>query len=162
MTAPRTYSAAQILLHWSIVALVLFQVFVHGEITEAWSARLDGTSATDPAPNAHTIIGTVILILMTVRLFLRARRGVPEPVDSEGPLIGRAAKTLHISFYVVLIAMPIFGIAAWFFDIRFAAQLHEWCYWALLILIPLHLIAALVQHFFLKTESLKRIVGRSS
>ncbi|MEQ8601052.1 MAG: cytochrome b/b6 domain-containing protein [Devosia sp.] len=161
--APQTYSKTQIALHWIIALLVLFQIVVHDEIVRLWAGRIDGTlpNAPAPAPNAHVAIGILILALVVWRLVLRLTRGVPALPADEHPALKLVASGTHILFYVLLIGMPLSGAAAWILGVTTAAQAHSIAEKLLILLIALHLLAALTQHFWFRTDALKRMLGRA-
>ncbi len=161
MATPATYSKSQIYLHWIIVILVAFQIFSGNAIGALWQDRLDGVVPNEPSPTPHTIVGILILILMLARLYLRMTRGVPPLPESEKPAAGMVAKAMHALFYILLIAMPLSGIAAWFFGLELPALLHSLARLVLIPIILIHIAAALMHHFVLKTDVLKRIVGKN-
>ena len=159
--APATYSKTQIALHWVVMLLVLFQIVLHDEIAQLWSDRMDGTLPNVPTPNAHVAVGFLILVLVVWRLALRLRRGVPALPASEHPALKVVASATHILFYVVLIGMPLSGAAAWILGVVPAAQAHSVAEKVLIALIALHVLAALAQHFWFKTDVLRRMLGRT-
>ena len=168
MAAPATFSKTQIILHWTIAAMVLFQILMHDGIVNAWEGRMDGTIPNVSSPNPHAIVGMLILVLMLWRLFVRMKRGVPDHPVSDVPILGPQAdspiihwlsKGTHFLFYALLLAMPISGAAAWFLGIEVPANMHGLAAKILVPLIVLHLIAAMVHHFLLKTNVLKKMLG---
>lgn len=158
---PSTYSKTQIALHWIIVLLVLFQIVMHDDIVRLWTGRMDGTLPNAATPNAHVAVGFLILALAVWRLVLRLTRGVPALPASEHPALKLVASGTHILFYVLLIGMPLSGAAAWILGVAPAAQAHSVAEKLLILLIGLHVLAALAQHFWFKTDVLKRMVGRA-
>ncbi len=158
---PLNYSKTQIALHWLIALLVLFQVLVHDEIVQLWTGRMDGTLPNVPTPNVHVAVGFLIFALVLWRLALRLRRGVPAPPASEHPVLKLVASGTHLLFYVLLIGMPLSGAAAWILGVAPAAQAHSVAEKVLIVLVVLHAIAALAQHFWFKTDVLKRMLGRA-
>jgi cytochrome b561 len=159
--APSTYSKTQIALHWIIVVLVLFQVVMHDDIVRLWTGRMDGTLPNAATPNAHVAVGFLILALAVWRLVLRLTRGVPALPAGEHPALKLVASGTHVLFYVLLIGMPLSGAAAWILGVVPAAQAHSVAEKLLILLIGLHVLAALAQHFWFKTDVLKRMVGRA-
>lgn len=159
--APASYSKTQIALHWVIMLLVLFQIVLHDEIVQLWSGRMDGTLPNVPTPNAHVAVGFLILVLVVWRLALRLRRGVPALPASEHPALKLVASGTHILFYVLLIGMPFSGAAAWIFGVAPAALAHSVAEKVLIALIAVHVLGALAQHFWFKTDVLKRMLGRA-
>ncbi|MBP2158844.1 MULTISPECIES: cytochrome b/b6 domain-containing protein [Asticcacaulis] len=88
-------------LHWLIAFLILLNVFL------GW--RLDAESPWFRSIiNLHKSIGISILLLTFVRIAVRlAYKAPPEPPMPKWQAL--AAKTLHLGFYVVMIAMPLSG-----------------------------------------------------
>jgi len=159
--APTTYSRMQIILHWTVVVLVLFQIVFHDGIVALWDARMDGTIPNVPTPDLHAAAGTLIFVLMAWRLALRLRRGVPDLPKDQHPALKLAASATHILLYVLLLGMPLSGLAAWVFGLELAAQMHSTARLLLIPLIALHFAAALAEHFWFKTDVLKRMLGRA-
>lgn len=158
---PKTYSKTQVALHWIVVLLVLFQVFLNDEIVRIWTGRMDGTLPNQVTPNLHVAVGLLIFALAVWRLILRLRRGVPAPPATEHPALRLVASATHVLFYVLLLGMPIFGSVAWFFGVNVAAQAHSLAGKILIALVLLHTLAALAQHLWFKTDVLKRMLGRT-
>ena len=161
MSSPTTYSKVQIILHWFIAVLVSFQIVFHESIEEIWRARMTGAVPNEPSVNPHALVGIIIFVLMGWRLWLRVKRGVPALPEAENAILKFIAHATHVLFYALLIAMPISGSAAWFFGVSQAAKLHASAETLLIPLILLHIAAALAQHFWFKTNVLKRMVGRN-
>ena len=158
---PSNYSKTQIALHWIVMLLVLFQILVHDEIVQLWTGRMSGTLPNLATPNVHVAVGFLIFALVVWRLVLRLTRGVPALPASEHPALKLVASGTHILFYVLLIGMPLSGAAAWILGVAQAAQVHSIAEKLLIALIALHALAALAQHFWFKTEVLKRMLGRA-
>lgn len=159
--APATYSKTQIVLHWTVMLLVLFQILAREEIVRLWTGRMDGTLPNAATPNVHVAVGFLILVLTVWRLVLRLRRGVPALPAGEHPALRAVASGTHILFYVLLIGMPLSGASAWIFGLAQPAQVHSAAEKLLLLLIALHVLAAFAQHFWFKTNVLRRILGRA-
>ncbi len=156
---PENYSKTQIYLHWIIVALVTFQFIIGDRIASTWEKRMDGTIPNEPSFNPHVLVGIIILLLVIWRLFLRFNHGVPALPQNEKPIAGLIAKATHYLFYILLIAIPLLGAGAWFLGIKQPAFTHTLAANILLALIALHILAALMHHFVLKTNVLKRMLG---
>ena len=62
--------------------------------------------------------------------------------------------------YVLLLAVPLSGAAAWFWTIVPAAVLHTNLEIALLVVIALHVAYALVQQLWLHNHVIMRMIGR--
>lgn len=156
---PASYSRTQIVLHWVIAILVFFQILVHEGIVRAWAGRMDGTLPNEPTPNPHAIVGVLILILILWRLALRRQRGVPGLPEGEHPVLKTLATGTHWLFYIVLIAMALSGVAAWLLGSEAMATVHSAARLVLIPLILLHVLAALAQRFWFRTDVLRRMLG---
>lgn len=155
------YSRTQIILHWVVAALVLFQLFLHGSIVEAWTGRMNGSLPNQPTPDLHVIAGVLIFGLVVWRLILRFTRSVPALPTQEPRLLKVVATGTHLLFYVLLLAMPLSGAAAWFLGAEPAALAHSLARFALIPLLALHVLAALAHHFWFRTNVLRRMLGRA-
>lgn len=94
------------LLHW-LIALTVIGLLIVGLIL-----RFD--LAPKPVRPAlgflHMSFGLSVLGLMVIRVFIRRRAGVPPLPDTISPAIRRAAHATQMLFYVLLVAMPVFGV----------------------------------------------------
>jgi cytochrome b561 len=153
------YSSLQIGLHWVIAALVFFQIAFGDSMTTVVDANAEGTSAspTDIAISvAHYWFGLSILALVAVRLALRLVQGVPPKTTETSTWMSLAAKLVHWLFYGLLIAVPVAGLLAFYVSPDFG-DIHALGKPAFIILISLHVIAALFHQLFLKDGTLKRM-----
>ncbi len=150
------YSRTHIILHWVIAALVLFQLFVHSGMENAWIVR-NGGVAEGANPLPHIIVGIAILLLAIWRVTLRLRNGAPAHPPGQPAVLTLLANATHILFYVLLFVLPLGGIAAWFGNIEVAAVAHVYIQLAFLPLIGLHVLGALVQQFWFRNGVLRRM-----
>ena len=158
---PDGYSSTQIMLHWSIATLVVFQFFLNEGIGMAWRATARGEAISDElagAANVHVTIGLVILALSAWRLFLRFTRGVPAPHANEPSLLRKLAMAAHHSLYALIVLTPLSGAATWFFVSELASVVHAVSRALLFIVALLHIVGGLVQHFVFRTDALTRIL----
>lgn len=172
----RRYSQIAIFLHWTIAALLAFQISV-GWALEHLGAR--GFALFQ----LHKSVGITILALTVVRIAVRYTRPRPAPV--EGGLPGMLAKGVHGGLYLFMLAAPltgwalvstakvkvptlIFGIvplphlplAAGAHDPAVAA--HAVLAWVGIALFALHVAGALRHHILLRDGLLWRMIpGRS-
>lgn len=153
------YSGLQILLHWATAVLVVFNWFYSDGMGRALRAHLgDAASSRPPSmnPDIHVWTGVVVLGLVLLRLALRAVQGTPRAV-SDG-WVGRAAVWGHRLLYVLLLATPLLGIAAWFGGVEALGDPHELAADALLWVAGAHAIVALWHHHVLHDRVLLRMV----
>jgi cytochrome b561 len=158
---PAGYSKLQIRLHWLVAALIAFQIIGHEWMTEAYDAIMDGKTpaAFDLAMAwGHVVAGLAIWLFAAWRLYLRFARGVPAHPATASKLDIYASNAVHIVLYGLLLLMPVSGSAAWFLGIEAAADGHSNARFILLPAVLLHIAGALVQHFWWKTDVLKRMV----
>lgn len=157
-TAPNGYSRAQVILHWLIAALILFQLLAHEGMEMAWRAlRMGGEVSGNPVP--HIIAGSAILILAAIRLVIRLRHGAPPHPAGQPAAFGILANVVHWGIYVLLFALPISGLVAWFGGVEPAAMAHAGpLRLALIGLVLLHIAGALVQQFVLRSGVLMRML----
>lgn len=98
----RRYSQAAIFLHWTIAALLAFQISV-GSALEDLGAR--GFALYQ----LHKTVGISILVLTLIRLAVRAWKPRPAPV--EGGWQGALAKAVHGGLYLFMLGAPLTGWA---------------------------------------------------
>lgn len=160
--APSAYSRTQIILHWTIAVLILAQYLFSEGMEHAWRAFVRGqeASAADlPLAYMHAAFGVIVLVLAAVRLWLRATRGVPSlPADEPEPLKWLAHIT-HGLIYLLIFLVPFSGAVAWFFGVQGAIGAHLIGKTVLMYVVAIHIAGALVQHFVLKTNVLRRMIA---
>ena len=121
---PASYSLAQIVLHWSIAALVIWQLFFSEHPPRA-AARLGPALGLEPDLGIEPCL---------------ARPGGPGPGRRPGRRCGwrsaprrrskptgfrrLAAQAVHFLFYFLLFFMPVTGILAWYFGLP-TGGIHE-------------------------------------
>ncbi|MCV3761270.1 cytochrome b [Rhizobium sp. TRM96650] len=72
----------------------------------------------------HAYAGIAILILTAVRLLLRHIQGVPAAPAGEPPIFRSAAKISEWTLYLLLLAMPVTGAAAYYLGYEGAGDFH--------------------------------------
>jgi cytochrome b561 len=159
MPQPKGYSTIQIVLHWTIAALVIFQLFVNEAMQHAFADRLDG-GRIDEMGGAllHISVGVAILVLAAVRLVVRVVRGTPEPYQDTPALLNWLGHATHVLLYGFIFFMPLTGAVAWFLGIEFSAELHEIGRLILVPAIGFHVVGALAEHFVFRNDTLKRML----
>lgn len=101
------YSTVSILLHWTLAALLIVQVFVGGCFEEVPRGPRKAEAFA-----LHASLGATILFLSLVRLGWRAVHPAPPlPANYSRP-VRLLARATHVGFYVVMIGMPLTGWAA--------------------------------------------------
>jgi|CXWK01.1.fsa_nt_gi cytochrome b561 len=162
MHAPDHFSRTQVILHWVIAALILFQFVFSDGMSIAWRAFERGAYvATDFSTGAlmHIVVGVAILFLAIWRVVLRLRNGGPAPDPVEPKALQLLAKIVHVVLYATLFLMPISGMMAWGGGVLGAGEAHQAIKMVLIVAVVLHIAGALVHQFVWKTDVLKRMLG---
>ena len=160
-TSPAGYSGTQILLHWIIAALVLFQVFFGEGMEHAYNAWVKGKeigAGNLLSANIHTVVGFTILALAIFRVVVRMVRGVPDaPAGQSGVKLWIAALT-QVFLYAILFVMPVTGAMAWFLGYATMAEVHAFAKPLIILAVLVHFGGALMQHYVAKTNVLVRMM----
>jgi len=170
--APKTYHHALVALHW-VVALLIFANISLAVALESGGRDLAGI----PLINFHMTFGITILILMITRLSVRFIFQRPAAADAGNPILNKIGEATHWLLYLLTFGMTISGLilAIETDDLpqllgaisaeassRGLANLNlGWLHgriWALLLLlILLHIGAAIYHQFILKDNLIKRM-----
>ncbi len=158
------WSRLSITLHWLVVVLVVVQVLDHEYMVGLWDKMMDKAQpdqASVIGGYIHIIAGVSILVAATVRLLDRVVNGRPPYPASDPSWATWLARISHVLIYAILIVMPALGLLAWFTGNDDYAGYHTFFWIPLLVLIGIHVIGALAQHFYFKTDALTRMVKPS-
>ena len=172
------YPPASKLLHWLIAVCVLTTAPIAIAMI-----RVDKGPTQDFLFNFHKSLGVLILVLMILRLINRLAVGAPIADPGIEPWQKTVSAIVHTTLYALLLAMPIVGYIANsaygaptpFFGLfnlpaiiaenkALATQLftiHRWVGWFVIMLVLLHVSAALY-HYFLRGDTvLQRMLPRA-
>jgi cytochrome b561 len=156
---PAGYSRLQIILHWTIAGLVIFQLLLNGGIEDAFDDRMDGDTVDDLGwAVLHIAVGLAVLGLAVVRVIVRLYRGAPPAHDDNPAFINLLGLLTHLALYGLIFLMPLTGAVAWFGHNDLAAELHEFGRLALIVLILLHVAGAFVEHFVFRNDTIQRML----
>ena len=145
-------------LHWAVVGLLLLQFFVFDGMGKPFDHSVKaGVPVYSKTVYGHILIGISIFVLAAWRLALRYSAGVPEAPASEPEIAKLASKAGHLAFYVLLFALPVGGMGAWFLQSRTLGEIHEIGTNLLLFLAIAHVGAVLVHQFWWKTGLFQRM-----
>ncbi len=170
------YRRIVIWIHWITAAVVLAQVVV-GFAFHRFFER--GTPERMELFAWHKTIGALILVLALLRLAVRLKNP-PPPYPSDYPKRRRAAAVWsHRLFYVLLVVLPLTGLAAvsgraddgmvpLLFGLKLPAipgipeenefgEVHEVLVWVTIALLVVHVTAALYNQFGSKTAVADRM-----
>jgi cytochrome b561 len=154
------YSALQIGLHWTIAAFVAFQLVFGEGMTRVREAAEEGLtpSGGDLALSAaHYWLGIAILVLVVVRVAVRLWKGASlHPSDMPSWMVW-AARLNHRAFYAMLVAMPVLGLLTVYVSDEFG-EIHTLGKPLFIVLIAIHVAAALYHQFIRKDGALRRML----
>lgn len=165
------------LLHWLIVLLIL-GLGVVGLIMVEMRNSPDKIQVYA----LHKSFGLTVLALAALRMLWRWYAGAPAPVPGTPRWQEKTASMTHWAMYVLLFAIPVSG---WLFnsvsgfplrwfglfrvpalvgknrDLReLTAEVHEWLFWLLVVVVLAHAAAALYHHLFQRDATLARMLPR--
>lgn len=177
--APQRYNSVAIFLHWVIAIAVLFMIGLG-----LW---MHDIPKGDPARaywfNLHKSIGTTIGVLVLIRLVWRATNRPPALPSSMPGWEQVAAKLTHGLLYVCLLVMPLVGFLASnftkygvnYFGVKIGPffaenqpmrdglqEVHEILAYVLMVLIALHVVAALKHLFVDRDQVFQRMLPGGS
>lgn len=157
MSTVKGYSFIQIRLHWLVAGLIIFQLIFGEDMGSAWRAVEKGDLPVMGAwVWAHISVGVAVLLLAAWRLGLRASRGGPE-APAGSARMAKAAELGHWALYALMVLAPLSGLLAWYGGVEAAAGVHELFKPLLILLIAVHVVAALYHQFVLKDGLLQRM-----
>ena len=154
------YSHLQMGIHWLVVLMVVVQLIIGDSMTEMIEAIEDG----EPVAGSDALWGTVhywlgiaIFAVMLLRLAVRLTTGVPPHAGTQPGWQIAAANIVHWAFYVVLLAVPVSGLVA-YYGIADVGELHGLSKPLLILLIAIHVGAAFYNQFVRKDGTLMRML----
>ncbi len=169
------YDRSLVMLHWA-TALLIVAVFASIELREVFEK---GSIPREFLKSLHSMLGLSVFALTLVRIFIALR--TPEPAILPAPPAWQAyaGKFMHFVIYAILIALPVLGwmtlsaagkpvpffgltlppmiaeskdTAEWLKELHH--EIGEIFYW----IIGLHVTAALVHHYVVKDNTLRRMM----
>jgi cytochrome b561 len=154
------YSVLQITLHWTVAALVLFQLLFGESMTAFVDAAADERQlppSDQTMASAHYWVGLAILALVAIRLCVRLVAGAPASEPSTPRWMALASRMSHAAFYALLVAVPVTGLLAYYLW-GWMGDVHAWAKPVFIVLIGIHAIAAVFHHFVLKDAVLRKML----
>lgn len=175
------YTGTAKALHWTVLGLLVVQFIV------AWTMPGAGRD-TQPETliNLHLSFGTLIILVMALRLVWRLTHPAPPPPDGLPGWQLLASRTVHGLLYALLFAVPILGwinasYRGWNVTLfglvplpgliaprsanaatavigRWSGDVHIWTSYVLLGAIALHVLGALYHRFVLHDAILARML----
>jgi cytochrome b561 len=164
------YSKRMVVIHWLTLTLLIAVWYLGDSVHDA--RHDDGATLTGYI--VHASVGATILLLTLTRLLFRSKDGTPPAVGTT--LSAKVAKGLHHLLYTLLILLPVSGIAQVVtsdvgkallagdasllpkkFDGVVAHEVHETFVTVLIVLVAVHLLAALKHQFIDKNGLMRRM-----
>jgi len=161
--------------HW-VVALLILTLLAVGFIM----SDMENTPDKFKLYGLHKSVGISVLTLALVRLMWKAVNVAPLLPATLHRMEKLLAHAGHALLYVLMIAMPLSGwlmssaagvqvsVFGWFLlpdfvapdkDVKdFFREAHELLAWALIVMISLHVLAALLHHFYYRNNVLRRML----
>ena len=166
------YGAVARALHWLMAALLILQWF-SGEESKAFGGM-----------GFHFSLGLTLMLLVLVRLGWRVTHPAPPPPERSPNWERAIARVTHVAWYLLMLVLPLSGILyrqfrgkatswfglfdlpAWFTPDKYWAhqseEIHKVLGVVFLVLLTLHVVAALKHHFIDRDGVLRgMLVGRS-
>ena len=100
------YTPTTKLLHWLIVALLIVQFCLGWKMP-----HIGRNTVPETLINLHFSFGTVILLVVAVRLLWRLTHAEPAPIDGLPPWQVTTARLVHYLLYALLLVIPLLGWA---------------------------------------------------
>ncbi len=157
--APTAYRPAQIWLHWAVVAGVIFQISFNEAIVAVVNARETGQSPKEVDVTwawVHVSVGSIILLSVLARLYLRWRHGAPGHAPGTSQAQAKIAAAVHWLLYGLLLAMVVTGLLTWS-EIAPLGGVHFAINVALFFTALAHMAAAIINQFVRKDGTLSRM-----
>lgn len=175
MTTAAKYAKSAIAAHWLIALLVLAALPLGFYMSD-----LPLSPRKLQLISWHKWIGVTVLLLLLPRLLIRLTRAVPEPVETMAAWQRAVASATHVALYALLAAVPLTGwlmSSAKGFPVvylgliplpdlvgkdealgKLLASAHEVLASGLMLLVALHVAAAIKHHLIDRDETLLRMV----
>ena len=165
-TQKTDYSVAQKMVHWLMALVIMFDLFVAQKFGDVMTEADRFESRSD-----HATVGTVVALLLLIRIYLRWKHGVPVLPETMPNWQKQLAHLAHWGLYILILGLVTTGIlsamnassvvapfglftygdgtgdAATFLFIR---GLHEFATNAIIALIAVHIVAALYHGIFVR------------
>jgi cytochrome b561 len=157
------HAYATIALHWAAAAAILLAA---GSVL--WREWVENDALRTLLMQVHKQAGLFVLLALVARIAVRFHMGFQDHAGSMHLLMRWAAHLAHLGLYALLLSLPVLGLAvcnASAIDVSFfglfrlpslvrddpdlAATLpdaHVWAAWVMLVMVGLHVVAALWHH----------------
>ena len=155
------YSRLQIALHWLVAVLIAATWWLGDGMGRALRTRVEQNQTGFEGNTWHVWLGTLVLILVVVRVVVRRVQGAPEPVNDTPALLHAAGVWGHRLLYLLMFVVPAMGALTWYFKIGALGDPHAIVANGLMIVALGHALVALYHHYILKDGTLRRMTRGS-
>ncbi|MAL78208.1 MAG: hypothetical protein CMN55_03700 [Sneathiella sp.] len=155
------WTRLNITLHWLIVVLLAFQFFIGEWMVAFFDGGIEGKTMdalTVTFGYLHVVIGLSIFVAIALRLWDRLAHGRPPHWEGEPNWASVLARITHFGLYALLLIMPLAGLVSWWFSNEWIGDQHVLASNVLMAFVALHIAGALANHFWFKTDVLRRIL----
>lgn len=153
------YSRMQIRLHWAVVVLLAVQFLLGGGMESAFGRFLEtGEKSLGFFVAIHIGAGVLVLIFAFWRIALRMLHGVPAHDPSHSPAQVMVARVTYGLFYLLMVLLPVSGMIAWSQGSALAGNVHAVLRVLMMVLIIVHVLAALAGQLIKKDGTLVRMM----
>lgn len=171
------FSPITIMLHW-LVAVLLFSIIAFGVVI---SQTVDGTQKAELA-HIQNLLGTVLFLISIYRFWARISSYHPLPVGTPNPVEVIVSRSVAVALALAMVLLP---IAAWLYKSAAGIEIGLPGGFAIPVLIEpneqvrrvvevlfnigataflaglaLHIFGAIKNHFILKNDAVKRMLGK--
>jgi len=158
VSSGKSFGAYQRWIHWGVPLLCIAQVPTSWAIQRTHLAH--GFMKPDPFDlllhEVHAWTGWLIMGLALSQIALRYIYGRPS-LEGLSLFERRAATSVHVALYGLLVLLPFTGTVAMYLSFR-AAPVHRLLSWMLLALALIHVAGALWHHFYRRDDILRRML----
>lgn len=156
--ATKKYSMLQIGLHWWIAILFAINYIISDGMGRFLHQHLDGQDLSNEfTVTVHTYVGLAFLAFVAIRVLVRIFKGAPAVIPTSNPKLDKLAVAVHHILYLLMVLVPLAGIAAWYGGFEIFGDIHVVIMNIMLGLIGLHAVAALYHRFILKDGVMNRM-----
>lgn len=171
------YGTLSIALHW-LMLLILVAVYACIELREFYPK---GSDIREGLKSWHFMLGLTVFVLIWLRIYARITTTAPPITPALAPLQNLSAKLMHVALYLFMIGMPLLGwilLSATgkpipFFGLELPAlvaenkgladlikEIHETGGTVGYFLVGFHAVAALFHHYYVKDNTLLRMLPK--
>jgi len=172
------YQFSQKLIHWLMAILITLDLVVarkfggEMELLDRLDSRVD-----------HASLNLIVLCLFLIRVFLRRKHGTPQAPNNMVAWQVTLSKVTHVAIYLLMAMLFITGLVTamnatapisvfGIYDVtlgnvdetffQFVRQFHKLATQTIIVLISLHVLAALYHQFFLRDQVMSRMLRSNS